>query len=84
MDRKLLRERAKKEYKKMMADIPKKRRPTFQQVFPTIKATLLKSGVNSAIEKKAADIEDSDADLLENMLAGFSLGDSEDGDTQDQ
>lgn len=74
MDKRLLREQAKKKYKEMMKSVPKKQRPPFKQVYPMIKAMLVNK--NSAPIKDTAEIvEEAEEGLLNDMFVNLNEDD---------
>ena len=72
MDKRIIRARAREKYKEMMKGVPRKSRPPFKQVFPMIKALLVKKNVDNSPIKHVADVVgDDDENLIEDMFASL-------------
>jgi hypothetical protein len=81
MDTRIIRRRAREEYKKMIKSLPKNKRPTFKSIYPMIKESLLKKrGSNGdLISKQASEVAESDMGTLDDMIIDVSSGSDNDG-----
>lgn len=70
MDRKILRSKAKKEYKELIKKVPKNQRPSFSDFFANIQLHLKKkkAGLAPELKKQAETINLDDENLLDDMI----------------
>jgi len=83
MDRRILRAKAKAEYKKMIKGMAKNKRPAFKVVFPMIRKHLLKPVLEGNAGDSAEVVSTADESILEDFLVDMT-NESDEGTNFDE